>query len=91
MPMLALTVVAGAIRVGILVLVENPGEAHIMWQFIPVELVVWFKYFRLLLLPTGQTIFHQIEPIHSPFDPALLAAIAWIAVWVAGCVAAAPT
>jgi hypothetical protein len=82
MPMLALTVVAGALRIGILVLVENPGEAHIMWQFIPVELVVWFKYFRLLLLPAGQTIFHQIEPIHSPFDSALLAAIAWIAVWV---------
>ncbi len=82
MPMLALTVLAGALRIGILVLVENPGEAHIMWQFIPVELVVWFKYFQLLLLPTGQTIFHQIEPIHSPFDPALLAAIAWIAVWV---------
>ena len=82
MPMLGLTVAAGVIRVGILVLVENPGEAHVMWQFIPVELVVWFKYFRLLLLPTGQTIFHQIEPIHSPFDPELLAAAAWIAIWV---------
>jgi protein O-mannosyl-transferase len=82
MPMLAVTVAIGVIRVGILVLVENPGESHLMWQFIPVEMVVCFKYFQLALVPAGQTIFHQIEPIRSPFDPTFLMAVAWLAVWL---------
>ena len=40
LPLLLLTATAGAARIGILVLIENPGEAHVMWQYIPVEIVV---------------------------------------------------
>jgi hypothetical protein len=34
LPLLLLTATAGAARIGILVLVENPGEARIMWQYV---------------------------------------------------------
>jgi hypothetical protein len=78
MLLLGLTVAAGVIRIGILVLVENPGEVHLSWQFIPVEMVVWFKYFRLLLVPAEQSIFHEVSPIRSPLDPEFLLAIAWL-------------
>jgi Flp pilus assembly protein TadD len=83
MPLLGLTIAAGVARIGILVLLENPGSARLALQFIPVELVVWFKYLQLVFVPAGQTIFHQVDMIHSPFDLALLAAIAWLVVWLA--------
>ena len=82
LPLLLLTIAAGVARIGILVLIENPGEAHIMWGYIPVELVVAFRYFVLMAAPTGQSIFHEVSPVKSPFDVRFLLAAAWLAVWL---------
>jgi tetratricopeptide (TPR) repeat protein len=83
LPLLLLTVAAGATRIGILVLIENPGQAQIMWRYVPVELVVALQYFRMLLAPSGQSIFHQVSQVRSPLDPWFLAAVIWLALWLA--------
>src|SRR4029078_10512570 len=53
LPLLLLQATARAARIGILVLIENPGEAHVMWQYIPVEIVVAFRYLLLIVAPTA--------------------------------------
>src|SRR5262249_7033989 len=59
LPLLLITAAAGAARIAILILVENPGEAHVTWSYVPVEIVVAFRYFLLILVPRGQSIFHE--------------------------------
>jgi tetratricopeptide (TPR) repeat protein len=83
LPLLLLTATAGAVRIGILVLIENPGEAHIMWQYVPVEIVVAFRYLRLIVAPTGQTIFHEVAAVKTPFDVRFLLALTWLVLWLA--------
>jgi protein O-mannosyl-transferase len=82
LPLLLLTATAGAARIGILVLVENPGEAHVMWQYIPVEIVVAFRYLLLILAPTGQTIFHEVAAVKTVFDVRFLLALTWLVLWL---------
>ncbi len=83
LPMLVVTAVAGAIRVAVLLLVENPDSGVIIWRFAPVEIVVAFRYFRLLLAPAGQSIFHQVDDVRRLTDPAFLMALAWLVAWLA--------
>ncbi|HEX7088475.1 MAG TPA: tetratricopeptide repeat protein [Vicinamibacterales bacterium] len=82
-PLLGLTVALGLVRVAVLVFVENPGDAVVMWSHLLVEIEVAFRYFLLLVWPVGQTIFHQISPPGWPPAPLLLLAIVWLTAWVA--------
>ncbi len=82
-PMLVLTGIAGVLRVGVLLFVENPDSGGIVWRFAPVEIVVALRYFRMLLAPSGQSIFHQVEEVRRLTDPALLLAMAWLVTWIA--------
>jgi protein O-mannosyl-transferase len=83
LPMLGLTIAAGVARMAILLLVENPGQTHVYWRFLLVEIVVAFRYFWLLVAPYGQSIFHEVQDIHSIFDIGLILAFAWLVAWFA--------
>ncbi len=83
LPMLVLTTIAGMLRIGVLLFVENPDSGVIVWRFVPVEIVVAFRYFRMLLAPAGQSIFHQVEEVRRLTDPAFLIALAWLTTWIA--------
>jgi Flp pilus assembly protein TadD len=83
LPLLLLTTAAGAARIGILVLIENPGEAHVMWQYVAVEIVVAFRYFLLIIAPSGQSIFHEVTAVKTPFDVHFLLALTWLVLWLA--------
>lgn len=82
LPLLLLTAAAGAARIGILVLIENPGEARVMWEYIPVEIVVAFRYLQLIIAPTGQSIFHEVASVKTLFDYHFLLALAWLVLWL---------
>lgn len=82
LPMLLVTALTAAIRVGVLLYIEHSDNTGIIWRFIPVEIVVAFRYFRLLLAPSGQSIFHQVQDITRLTDPALLMALAWLTLWI---------
>jgi protein O-mannosyl-transferase len=82
LPLLLITAAAGAARIGILILVENPGEAHVTWSYVPVEIVVAFRYFLLILVPTGQSIFHEVSAVKTIFDVRFLLAGTWLTLWL---------
>ena len=83
LPLLVLTIIVGAIRIGVLLLVEHPGSSVVIWRFAPVEVVVAFRYFRMLLAPAGQSIFHQVDDVRHLTDPSFLIAVTWLVVWIA--------
>jgi Flp pilus assembly protein TadD len=81
-PLLGLTVLAGLMRLAVLVLVENPGGAEIIWRYALVEVEVMFRYFSLLLSPADQSIFHQVSEVSWPPAPRIMLALVWLGVWL---------
>ena len=81
-PLLGLTVLAGLARVAVLVLVENPGGAEIIWRYAVVEVEVMFRYFTMLLSPADQSIFHQVREVGWPPAPGIILALIWLAAWL---------
>ncbi|MBK5298374.1 MAG: tetratricopeptide repeat protein [Vicinamibacteria bacterium] len=81
-PLLGLTVLAGLVRVAVLVLVENPGGAEIIWRYALVEVEVMFRYFSLLLSPADQSIFHQVSEVSWPPAPRMILALIWLGAWL---------
>ena len=77
-PLLGLTVLAGLVRVAVLLLVENPDGGEFIWRFAIVEIEVAFRYFSLLLSPSGQSIFHQISELTFPPAPMTVIAVLWL-------------
>jgi Flp pilus assembly protein TadD len=83
LPSLLVTALAGVARVAVLLLIEHPEGAQIMWRFAAVEVIVAFRYFSMLLAPSGQSIFHQVDDVTRWVDPNLWMAIVWLVVWLA--------
>jgi hypothetical protein len=73
-PLLAVTVLAGIVRLLILVRIEHPGAIEVHWSYGLIAIDVAVRYLRLLLVPSGQTIFHSVPRIDTVFDPRVLAA-----------------
>lgn len=84
LPLLAVAVVGGVVRLIVLALIEYPGHAAVHWSYLLVDLDVMRRSLLLMLLPRGQTIFHAIDPIDSVVDPRL-----WLDLTVIGALAAA--
>ena len=87
LPMLAIASVLVAIRLFVFLAVEHGGDVEAQWRFLLVESEVTRRYLTMLLLPTGQAIFHGISPIAGLADPrgwlglatvVLLAGLAWM-------------
>ena len=81
-PLVGLTLLAGLVRVAVLVLVENPGGAEVMWRYVFVEIEVVFRYFSLLLSPGEQSLFHQVSEAGWPPAPRMVLAVLWLVVWL---------
>ena len=81
-PLLGLTVLAGLARVAVLVLVENPDGAEIIWRYALVEVEVMFRYFIMLLSPANQSIFHQVSEVSWPPAPGIVLGLIWLAAWL---------
>jgi protein O-mannosyl-transferase len=81
-PLLGLTVLAGLVRVAVLVLVENPDGAEIIWRYALVEVEVMFRYFSLLLSPSDQSVFHQVSEVSWPPAPRIILALIWLGAWL---------
>jgi Flp pilus assembly protein TadD len=88
LPLFAATLAAGAVRLAVFVGMEHPGDVSVRWLSVFDELDVIRRYVVLILAPGGQTIFHEVVPLHSLFDRRTLigvgavgsiAAVAW---WV---------
>ena len=71
--------VLGALRLAVLVAVENPTNARVHWELVLVNLDVVRRYFVLLVTPGGQSVFHAVESISSLWQWRAVAAVAFTA------------
>ena len=62
-PLILVTSVLAAVRMGLLVSVEYPDGGPVQWRYLPLALDVVRRYLGLLLMPVGQTIFHAVTPV----------------------------
>jgi protein O-mannosyl-transferase len=65
LPLIATAGVLALVRLGMLVSIENPGQARPHWAYVWLALDVMRRYTTLLLAPVGQTIFHAIDAVSA--------------------------
>ena len=75
--LLAVTLVAAATRLAVLLIIENPRPITVHWPLVLVELDVVRLYLTLLIRPAAQSILHPVDAI-----PSLLSFSALLAVGV---------
>lgn len=68
LPLVGAAVLMGLLRLTILARVEYAGVTGIHWNYVLLEMDVVRRYLWMLLIPSGQAIFHEVTPI-SLFDP----------------------
>src|SRR5207249_156515 len=83
LPLIAVTIVASIVRLGVVVLIEHPVHTIVHWKYALVELEVVWRYLLLFMMPGSQSIFHEVAPIHSVFELRALFAIAVFGVLIA--------
>jgi Flp pilus assembly protein TadD len=85
-PLFALAALAATARVAVFIALEHPDAFQIEWRSVLVELNVAARYLWLIVVPVGQTIFHDVHPITRLLSVqawwgaavvALLAMLAW--------------
>jgi protein O-mannosyl-transferase len=81
-PLIAIAVCAGFARLAILRR-EYPGAASIHWSYVLIGLDVIRRYLWLMVIPRGQTIFHEVRRLDGLLDPRAMAAIGLLGLIVA--------
>jgi Flp pilus assembly protein TadD len=78
-PLVALAAAIGLVRLAVISWVEHPGGAVVHWRYGLMELDVIRRYFTMILVPSGQSIFHEVADISGLSDPR-----GWIAILAVG-------
>lgn len=81
-PFVGIAALAAAARLFVLISVEHADPVEPQWWLALVELDVLRQYVALLLLPSGQSIFHAISPVSGPFDPRAVVGLALVAAFL---------
>jgi hypothetical protein len=77
-PVLLLVAVAGALRLGTFLLVENASRARFVWGNALVDLDVVRRYVSLMFLPNGQSIFHTARVVTTLANSRALFNVTWL-------------
>ncbi len=80
LPLVLLVVAGGAWRLHSYLTAESQGLPRPVAAHALTELVIFWRYLSLVLLPVAQSIVHPAQRIATPWHPALLAAVAALAV-----------
>jgi hypothetical protein len=83
LPLLAITFVGGAGRLGLLMWVEYPDQAGPDWRFALVALDAFWRYVAILFVPRDQSIFHALPFIDSLLAPRAIAGVGGLVAFVA--------
>ena len=78
LPLAGAAILVAVVRGVVLEVVEHPEYVDVRWQSPLEELNVVARYVGLMLVPTGQTIFHELPQINRLSDPRALAGLAVI-------------
>ncbi|MGH9385246.1 MAG: tetratricopeptide repeat protein, partial [Vicinamibacterales bacterium] len=79
MPLLVVAALGTAARVAVFVNLEQADGLAIQWRAVLDAAIVLWRSVWLLLLPTGQSIFHEVVPVASVFEPRALLSVAGVA------------
>jgi len=79
LPLILLVAAGGAWRLHSYLTAESRGLPRPVASHALTELVIFWRYLSLLLLPAAQSIVHPAQRIATPWHPALLAAVAALA------------
>jgi tetratricopeptide (TPR) repeat protein len=82
-PLLAITFMGGAGRLGVLMFVEYPGQMGPDWHFALVALDAFWRYLAILFVPRDQSIFHALPFTNSLLAPRAIAEIAGLIAFAA--------
>jgi tetratricopeptide (TPR) repeat protein len=83
LPLMVSALVVAVARVTVLNTVEYPDQPGGDWRFALIAIDVVWRYAWLLAVPRGQSIFHEIPPIESPYGLALLLTLLGLGAFVA--------
>ena len=83
LPLLAITFVGGAGRLGVLMFVEYPDQTGPDWHFALVALDAFWRYLAILFVPRDQSIFHALPFTDSLLAPRAIAEIAGLIAFAA--------
>jgi protein O-mannosyl-transferase len=81
-PLIAIAALAGIARLVVLIQVERSAPTLIQLPVALIALDVVVQYFRLLLLPTHQTLFHAVTRVAGVVDPRAIVAILTVGVLI---------
>lgn len=85
---LLLAIAAGAIaRVAVYATQEHPGLPRDPLVHLRTEVVVFWRYLRLIVAPYGQSLVHDVRPVSSAFEPRFLLALGGVVALLAGAAA----
>jgi hypothetical protein len=79
LPLAAVAVVGGLVRVAVLARIEYPGQVRVHWSYLLLNLDVICRYLVLMVNPVGQTIFHSVKHLDGVFDPRAALAVGGVA------------
>jgi hypothetical protein len=95
LPLIGTAIAGGIIRIAILARIEYPGQVAIHWNYLWLALDVVRRYTWMMVIPSGQAIFHEVtlagvldwRPWVALIVVGAIGAVAWNArrgQWVAG-------
>ncbi|MBI3400185.1 MAG: tetratricopeptide repeat protein [Acidobacteria bacterium] len=83
LPLIATAIVGGLVRVAVLARVEYPGQVHVHWSYLLLNLDVVRRYLALMINPVHQTIFHEVRKLDGVLDPRTALALGVVGVVLA--------
>ena len=82
LPLLAITILAGVLRLLVLVRIEYPGQAVWHWRYLLIDADVFRRYLAMMVIPTGQAMFHEVAAVDGAWNPRVIADIAILIAFV---------
>jgi protein O-mannosyl-transferase len=83
LPLVSTAILGGLVRVAVLARIEYPGQVHVHWSFLLLNLDVVRRYIGLMINPVHQTIFHEVGRPNGLFDPRAAIAFAVVGAFLA--------
>jgi Flp pilus assembly protein TadD len=78
-PFLGIAALGALARIAVFLNLEQAHGLRVRWSAMFDAAIVLWRYLRLLVLPTGQSIFHEIVPVTTPFEPRAMLSVVGLA------------
>jgi hypothetical protein len=73
LPLIGVAAIGGVVRLFVFARIEYTGRTGVHWNYVLLELDVIRRYLQMMIIPSGQTIFHEVAAV------TLLSPRVWVA------------